>query len=48
MKLFYEFLSLGLIAACGSLIVIGCMVGEAGLAFLAMGPLSLAALLPQD
>jgi hypothetical protein len=48
MKLFYEFVSLGLVAACGSLIIIGCLVGEAGLGFLAMAPLWVAALLPQD
>jgi hypothetical protein len=48
MKVFCEYLGLGLIAACGSLIVVGCIFGEAGLAFLAMAPLGIAALLPQD
>jgi hypothetical protein len=48
MKLFYELVGLALISACAALLVISAMVGEAGLALLAMAPLGIAALLPQD
>jgi hypothetical protein len=43
---FSEFVGLSLIATCGSLLCIGCILGEASFGWLAMGPLGLAALLP--
>jgi len=43
---FSEFLGLGLVATCGSLMVIGCILGESSFGWLAMAPLGLAALLP--
>jgi hypothetical protein len=45
MKVFCEYLGLGLVAACGSLVVIGCF-GEASFGWLALAPLGVAALLP--
>jgi hypothetical protein len=43
---FSELLSLSLVATCGSLMVIGCILGESSFGWLAMGPLGVAALLP--
>ncbi len=41
-----ELLGLSLVATCGSLIILGCVFGESSFGWLAMAPLSLAALLP--
>ena len=45
---FSEYLGLGLVATCGSLIILGCVFGESSFGWLAMAPLGVAALLPQD
>jgi len=46
MKVFCEYLGLGLVASSGSMVVIGCIFSEASFGWLALAPLSLAALLP--
>jgi hypothetical protein len=46
MKVFCEYLGLSLVATCGSLMVIAGIFGEASFGWLALAPLSLAALLP--
>jgi hypothetical protein len=48
MKVFCEYLGLGLIASSGSMIVIAGIFSEASFGWLALAPLGIAALLPQD